>query len=94
MALSYADRQYMLPGSVFTVIAPEAAQVILHQKALHIEQLADSLRISAFELNALAACRLVADDADGVGHVRAAILAAFGEASPATERARGWVTRR
>jgi acetyl-CoA carboxylase alpha subunit len=96
MALSYADRQYMLSGSVFTVIAPEAAQVILHQKALHIEQLADSLRISGSELNALGLVDgLLPDDADGVGVVRAAILAAFGEASPGDRNVRAdGVTRR
>jgi acetyl-CoA carboxylase carboxyl transferase subunit beta len=96
MALSYADRQYMLSGSVFTVIAPEAAQVILSQKALHIEQLADSLRISGSELYSLGVVDgLLPDDADGVSAVRAAILAAFSEACPCDRNLRAdGVTRR
>jgi len=98
MALSYADRQYMLAGSVFSVIAPEAAQVILHQDVLPAERLADCLGITGSELYNLGLVDgLLPDEANAVGVVRSAILAAFGQACPgdrnlrADEATRQWV---
>src|SRR6185437_7148949 len=50
IALGHADRVFLLSGSVFSVIGPEAAAVILERDAGHAPQLADALGLTGTSL--------------------------------------------
>jgi len=88
MALGYADRLFMLAGSVFPVIAPEAAAVILHRDPALAPPLADALGLTGAALRRLGlVSRVLPDEGPKAGDVRSAIQAAFGAARPG-DRAR------
>lgn len=75
MALAHSDTLYMLEGTVFAVIGPEAGSAVLYRDATRAPQLASLMRISAVDL---ASCGVV----DGVlprriETVRQAILGAL-----------------
>jgi acyl-CoA carboxylase subunit beta len=83
MALSHADRLFMLTGSVFPVISPESAAVILRRRGLAAPELADALGITAADLLRLGlADALLPGAGDAVTRVRDAILDAFATARP------------
>ena len=83
LALCYADRLFMLTGSVFPVISPESAAVILRHGELTAPELADVLGITAPELLRLGlADALLPDAGDAVSEVENAILGAFASARP------------
>lgn len=50
MALAHSDTLYMLDGSVFAVIGPEAGSAVLYRDAARAPELASLMRISAAEL--------------------------------------------
>jgi len=83
MALGYADRLFLLTGSVFSVIEPSAAAVILHRDPARAPSLASALGITGAELSRLGLVSAVLPDA-GVraADVRSAIQAAFAAARP------------
>jgi acetyl-CoA carboxylase alpha subunit len=95
MALGYADRLLMLAGSVFSVIGPEAAALILRRKPSAASQVADALGITGAALGRLGLVDGLLPDGGDISGVRSAILAAFGQAAPG-DRARrpDEVTRR
>ena len=88
MALAYADRLFMLAGSVFPVIAPEAAAVILHRDPALAAPIADALGLTAAALARLGLISgVLPDEGRRAGEVRSAIQAAFAAARPG-DRAR------
>jgi acyl-CoA carboxylase subunit beta len=89
MALGYADRLYMLAGSVFPVIAPEAAAVILHRDPALAPPVAGALGLTGADLRRLGlVSSVLPDDGASAGAVRSAIGAAFGEARPGDRASR------
>ncbi len=87
MALGYADRLLMLAGSVFSVIGPEAAAVILRRDPSAAPQVADALGITGAALGRLGLVDGLLPDGSDIPAVRSAILTAFGQATPG-DRAR------
>ena len=87
MALGYADRLIMLDDSVFSVITPEAAAVVLGRDPALGPEMADELRLTATELLALGIADEVLPNVgpDIVDLVRGHILAAF-DAAPTGDR--------
>ena len=86
MALGYVDRLLMLAGSVFSVIGPEAAAVILRREPSAAPQVADALGITGAALLRLGLVDGLLADGD-VSGVRSAILNALRQAAPG-DRAR------
>ncbi|GAB3715649.1 carboxyl transferase domain-containing protein [Nocardiopsis oceani] len=84
VALAYTDRLYMLEGAVFSVIAPEAASVILWRTPDRAAEAARSLRVTAPELERLRLVDGVLGEygASAVGSVRATLGAALRQAVP------------
>lgn len=84
MALAYTDRVYMLEGAVFSVIAPEAASVILWRTPNRAEEAARHLRVTAPELADLGLVDGVLGErgASAVGTVRSTLVAALQQAVP------------
>lgn len=56
LALAAADRLYMLEGSVFSVISPEACAAILFKDRDRAEEAAAALRLQAADLHELGIC--------------------------------------
>lgn len=84
MALSYADRVLMLTGSVFSVIGPESAGVILERDPGRGEQMADALGLTGPTLLGLGIIDGLLPDI-GPEAIHAALTAvtnAFGVAQP------------
>ncbi len=84
MALGHADRLFMLPGSVFSVISPEGAAAILYRDASRADELAGPLRLTSAELTGLGIADGVLPElaADRVGGLRHAVTGALGTARP------------
>lgn len=84
MALGHADRLFMLPGSVFSVISPEGAATILYRDASRADELAGRLRLTSADLTGLG----IADGtlpeltADRIGWLQQAVVGALGTARP------------
>jgi acyl-CoA carboxylase subunit beta len=97
MALSYADRRLMLGDSVFPVIAPELAGLVLYKDPGRAEELASRLGLSAPELLRLGVIDEVPAGPDLAASVRQAIGRALDEATPgdrhirADEATRRWL---
>jgi acyl-CoA carboxylase subunit beta len=98
MALGYADKLLMLAGSVFSVIGPEAAAVILRQDPSAAPRVADALGITGAALCGLGLVDgLLPDGGGDISGVRSAILTAFAEGKPgdrarrADEATRRWL---
>ncbi|HVW42608.1 MAG TPA: carboxyl transferase domain-containing protein, partial [Amycolatopsis sp.] len=79
MALAHADRFFLLEGSVFSVIGPEAGAAVLYRDASRAPELARSFRLTADELARLGVVDAVLPDGD-VQAVRAAVVAALSSA--------------
>ncbi len=84
MALGHADRLFMLPGSVFSVISPEGAAAILYRDASRADELAGPLRLTSAELTGLGIADGVLPElaANRVGGLRRAVTGALGTAQP------------
>jgi acetyl-CoA carboxylase alpha subunit len=84
MALGHADRVFLLAGSVFSVIGPEAAGVILERDPRRAPQMADALGITGDSLLSLGIADAVLPDggAGAVEAVTAAVLDAIDMAQP------------
>jgi acetyl-CoA carboxylase alpha subunit len=84
MALGHADRLFMLPSSIFSVIAPEGAAAILYRDGSRADELAEPLRLTSAELIGLGIAdgvlpELAADRADCL---QQAVTSAIGAAMP------------
>jgi acyl-CoA carboxylase subunit beta len=84
MALAHADRLFMLPGSIFSVIAPEGAAAILYRDGSRADELAEPLRLTSAELIGLGIADGVLPElaADRTGCLRQAVTSAIGAAMP------------
>jgi acyl-CoA carboxylase subunit beta len=84
MALGHADRLFMLPGSVFSVISPEGAAAILYRDPSRADELAGRLRLTSTDLTALGIADGVLPElaADQIGWLRQAVTGALGTAWP------------
>jgi acyl-CoA carboxylase subunit beta len=97
MALSYTDRRLMVEDSVFPVIAPELAGLVLYKDASRAEELASRLGLTAPELLRLGVIDDVAAGPDVVAAVQQAVGRALEEAIPgdrhlrADEASRRWL---
>lgn len=97
MALSYTDRCLMVEDSVFPVIAPEVAGLVLYQDPGRGGELASRLGLTAPELLQLGAIDQVLGGRDVVGSVRQAVTQALDETVPgdrhkrADEATRRWL---
>jgi acetyl-CoA carboxylase carboxyl transferase subunit beta len=100
MALSYTDRRIMTEDSVFPVIAPELAGLVLYRDASQAAELASRLGLTAAELLRLDVIDDVAAGPDLVGSVQQVIARALEEAVPgdrdrrADEATRRWLATR
>lgn len=66
LALAVADEVWMLENAVYSVISPEGASSIIWKDADHAEEAANSLRITAEDLQALGVIeRIIPEPADG-----------------------------
>ena len=84
MAFGHADRLFMLPGSIFSVISPEGAAAILFRDPARADELAGPLKLTSAELIGLGIAdgmlpELAADRIDGL---RQAVTGALGTALP------------
>ncbi len=84
MALGHADRLFMLPGSIFSVIAPEGAAAILYRDGSRADELAEPLRLTSAELIGLGIADGVLPElaADRAGCLRQAVTSAIATAMP------------
>jgi acyl-CoA carboxylase subunit beta len=84
MALGHADRVFMLAGSVFSVIGPEAAAAVLDRDAGHAPRMADALGITGADLLRLGVVDGLLPDAGpaALGVIRTAVLDAIDTARP------------
>ena len=84
MALGHADRLFMLPGSVFSVISPEGAAAILYRDTSRADELAGPLRLTSAGLTGLGIADGVLPElaAGRVGRLRRAVTGALGTAQP------------
>ena len=84
MAFGHADRLFMLPGSIFSVISPEGAAAILYHDPSRAGELAGPLRLTSAELIGLGIADGVLPElaADRVGCLRQAVAGALGIAQP------------
>jgi len=82
MALGHADRLFMLPSSVFSVISPEGAAAILYRDPSRAGELAGPLKLTSAELIGLGIADGMLPElaADRIGCLRQAISGAFGTA--------------
>ncbi len=85
LAFSACDRLFLLPDSIFSVIAPEGAAVILGRDAKRAPEFAKLLKLTATELAELGAIDGIMSG--GVDIVRTQLLAALADAQPG-DRAR------
>jgi acetyl-CoA carboxylase alpha subunit len=84
MALGHADRLFMLPSSIFSVISPEGASAILYHDASGADELAGSLRLTSAELIGLGIADGVLPElaVDRVSCLQQAVTNAIGTALP------------
>jgi len=84
MALGHADRLFMLPSSVFSVISPEGAAAILYRDASRADELAGPLRLTSAELVGLGIADGVLPElaVDRVSFLAQAVVSAIGTAMP------------
>jgi len=82
MALGHADRLFMLPGSIFSVISPEGAAAILFRDAARADELAGPLKLTSAELIGLGIADGMLPElaADRVDCLRRAVTSALGTA--------------
>jgi acetyl-CoA carboxylase carboxyl transferase subunit beta len=84
MALGHADRLYLTGSSIFSVISPEGAAVILHRDAGRAEELAGPLRLTARDLVDMRIADGIMPElaADRVQCLREAVISAIYAAIP------------
>jgi acyl-CoA carboxylase subunit beta len=84
MALAHADRLFMLPGSVFSVISPEGAAAILYRDASRAAELAGPLRLTSDELTGLGIADAVLPELalDRISCLRQQVISAVAMALP------------
>jgi acetyl-CoA carboxylase alpha subunit len=84
MALGHADRLFMLPRSVFSVISPEGAAAILYRDASRADELISPLRLTSGELTGLGIADGILPElaSDRIGPLRQAVTEALGVARP------------
>jgi acetyl-CoA carboxylase carboxyl transferase subunit beta len=84
MALAHADRLFMLPSSIFSVIAPEGAAAILYRDGSRADELAEPLRLTSAELIGLGIADGVLPElaADRTGCLQRAVNSAIAAAMP------------
>jgi acyl-CoA carboxylase subunit beta len=84
MALGHADRLFMLPSSIFSVITPEGAAAILYRDPSRADELAEPLKLTSAELIGLGIADGVLPElaVDRVSCLRQAIAGALGTALP------------
>lgn len=84
MALGHADRLFMLPSSIFSVISPEGAAAILYRDPARGDELAGPLKLTSAELIGLGIADGVLPElaVDRVGCLRRAVASALGIAQP------------
>ena len=84
MALGHADRLFMLPSSIFSVISPEGAAAILYRDPSCGDQLAGPLKLTSAELIGLGIADGMLPElaVDRVGCLRRAVASAIGTALP------------
>jgi acyl-CoA carboxylase subunit beta len=84
MALGHADRLFMLPSSVFSVISPEGAAAILYRDPSRAGELAEPLKLTSAELIGLGIADGMLPElaVDRVGCLRQAVTDALSTALP------------
>jgi acyl-CoA carboxylase subunit beta len=84
MALGHADRLFMLPGSIFSVISPEGAAAILYRDPARADELAGPLKLTSAELIGLGIADGVLPElaADRIDCLRHAVTSAISTAVP------------
>jgi acetyl-CoA carboxylase alpha subunit/acetyl-CoA carboxylase beta subunit len=84
MALAHADRLFMLPSSIFSVISPEGAAAILFHDPARADELAGPLKLTSAELIGLGIADGVLPElaADRTGCLRQAVTSAIAAAMP------------
>jgi acetyl-CoA carboxylase carboxyl transferase subunit beta len=84
MALGHADRLFMLPGSIFSVIGPEGAAAILFHDPARAGELAGPLKLTSAELIGLGIADGMLPElaADRIDCLRQAVTGALGTALP------------
>lgn len=82
LALAFADRLLVQERAFFSVIAPEAAAVILHRDAARAPELAGALALRGADLVRLGVADAVVGE--GLVELRAALVDALGTARPGT----------
>jgi acyl-CoA carboxylase subunit beta len=84
MALGHADRLFMLPGSIFSVISPEGAAAILYRDPARADELAGSLKLTSAELIGLGIADGMLPElaADRIDCLQQAVTSAIGTAVP------------
>ena len=82
MALGHADRLFMLPGSIFSVISPEGAAAILFRDPARADELAGPLKLTSAELIGLGIADGMLPElgADRIDCLRQAVTSALGTA--------------
>lgn len=69
LALGVADRVLMQEHAVYSVIAPEGAAVIVHRDPARAQEIADSLKITAYDCHLLKVVDTVVPEPAGGAHV-------------------------
>ncbi len=69
LALGVADRILMLEHAVYSVIAPEGAAAIVHRDAAHAREIADALKITAYDCQVLGVVDTVVPEPQGGAHL-------------------------
>ena len=84
MALGHADRLFMLPSSVFSVISPEGAAAILYRDPSRAGELAGPLKLTSAELIGLGIADGVLPElaVDSIGCLQQAVTGALSIALP------------
>jgi len=84
MALAHADRLFMLPSSIFSVISPEGAAAILFRDPARADELAGPLKLTSEELIGLGVADGMLPElaADRIDCLRHALASALGAAVP------------
>ncbi len=84
MALGHADRLFLLPSSVFSVISPEGAAAILYRDVSRADELAGPLRLTSAELIGLGIVDGVLPElaVDRISCLQRAVTSAIGTALP------------
>jgi acetyl-CoA carboxylase alpha subunit len=84
MAFGHADRLFMLPGSIFSVISPEGAAAILYHDPTRAGELAGPLKLTSSELIGLGIADGVLPElaVDRVSCLRQAVASALSIALP------------